>query len=281
VLEGMLGADLIGFHTQQNCNDFMETVAKELESRIDYEHFSITRAEHETRIRPFPISIAFSSDEAEPEEPDRTLLDTLGVESEYVGLGVDRLDYTKGILERFKGIEFFLNAHPEYRGRFTFLQIGAPTRESIPKYQEYAAEVEAEAERINKAFGTNEWRPIVFERKRYSREELVPLYRAAHVCLVTSLHDGMNLVSKEYPAARNDENGALVLSEFTGAARDLKGALLVNSYSAEQTAEAIFQALTMPPAEQHRRMRSMRNAVRNYNVYRWSAELIKSLAQLE
>jgi trehalose-6-phosphate synthase len=203
VLEGMLGADLIGFHTQQNCNDFMETVAKELESRIDYEHFSITRAEHETRIRPFPISIAFSSDEAEPEEPDRTLLDTLGVESEYVGLGVDRLDYTKGILERFKGIEFFLNAHPEYRGRFTFLQIGAPTRESIPKYQEYAAEVEAEAERINKAFGTNEWRPIVFERKRYSREELVPLYRAAHVCLVTSLHDGMNLVSKEYPAARN------------------------------------------------------------------------------
>ncbi|OGG60422.1 hypothetical protein A3C86_02920 [Candidatus Kaiserbacteria bacterium RIFCSPHIGHO2_02_FULL_49_16] len=281
LLQGILGADLVGFHTQQYCNNFMETVGAEIESRIDYEQFSITRTDHRSHIRPFPISIAFPGN-AEPQAaPGRKALEALNIRSEYVGIGVDRLDYTKGIRERFKGIEFFLTNHPDYRNRFTFLQIAAPTRESVAKYQEYAASVTEEAERINKLFGTRAWQPIVLEKRNYSHAELQPLYQSACLCLVTSLHDGMNLVAKEYPAARADEKGVLILSKFTGAARGLKGALLVNPYSAENTAEAIHQALTMPGAEQHRRMNMMRSSVRDYNIYRWSAELIKALLQLE
>jgi len=280
LLQGLLGADVIGFHTQQYCNNFMETVGAEIESRIDYEHFSITHADHRSYIKPFPISIAFSGSGESRTEPDASALAALGISSEYLGIGVDRLDYTKGILERFKGIEFFFKNNPDYCGKFTFLQIAAPSREAVEKYREYAAEVIAEAERINTKFGTRTWRPIVFQKRNYPHEELLPLYRLADICLVTSLSDGMNIVSKEYAAAHDDESGVLILSKFTGAARDLKGALLVNPYSAESTAAAIHRALKMPAAEQHRRMKTMRNSVRDYNVYRWSAELIKSLSLL-
>lgn len=279
IIRGMLGADLVGFHTQQYCNNFMETVGNEIESRIDYEHFSITHDDHETHVKPFPISIAFTGG-ATPQVHERSALDGLGITAEYVGLGVERLDYTKGILERFKGLEFFFEEHPEFRKRFTFLQIASPSRESIEKYREYAEEVKAEAERINAAIGTRDWQPIVLENRNYSHAALRPLFALANVCLVTPVHDGMNLVSKEYVAAHDDEMGVLVLSHFAGASRDLKGALLVNPYSAESTAEAIFKALTMAPGEQRRRMKAMRESVRNYNVYRWSAELIKALAQL-
>lgn len=281
LLEGMLGADLLGFHTQQYCNNFMDTVGSEVESRIDLEHFSITRGEHRSYIRPFPISIAYPGN-AEPKgEPDRSTLEALGVSTEFIGLGVDRLDYTKGILERFKGIEFFFDSNPDFKGRFTFLQIASPTRESVEKYREYAAEVEAEAARINDKLAAGGWRPIVLEHKLYSHKQLEPLYQIAHVCLVTSLHDGMNLVAKEYVAARTEEDGVLVLSQFTGASRDLKGALLINPYSAEETAEAIRKALSMSKTEQHRRMKTMRRSVRDYNIYRWSAEIIKALMSLE
>ncbi|MCE9541861.1 trehalose-6-phosphate synthase [Candidatus Kaiserbacteria bacterium] len=279
ILEGLLGADLVGFHTQQYCNDFMETVGNEIESRIDFDHFSVTRADHETHVKPFPISVAFSGAAASRPEPDRSALEALGIRTDFIGLGVERLDYTKGILERFKGLEFFFLQHPEYRERFTFLQIASPSRESIAKYREYGEQVRAEAERINKEIGMRDWKPIVLENRNYSREELDPLFRIANLCLVTPVHDGMNLVAKEYVAARDEEDGALILSQFTGASRGLKGAILINPYSAENTAEAIHKALTMTPADQHRRMKSMRNSVRDYNVYRWSAELIKTLAQ--
>jgi trehalose 6-phosphate synthase len=148
----------------------------------------------------------------------------------------------------------------------------------VPKYREYAGAVEAEVRRINEKFGTNRWQPIQYAHRQFSHEELQPLYRAADVCLVTSLHDGMNLVAKEYVAARDDERGVLILSKFTGASRDLHGALVVNPYSAEETSEAIHQALTMSPAKQHQRMKTMRNSVREYNVYRWAAEFLKAVA---
>ena len=164
--------------------------------------------------------------------------------------------------------------------KFTLLQIAPISRGTLQKYQEYSEDVSAEAERINMRFGTNGWKPIILEKRHFTHEELEKFYRLADVCLVTSLHDGMNLVAKEFVAARDDEAGVLVLSQLTGAARDLKGALLVNPYSAEETAEALHQALLMQPAEQHRRMKTMREAVKNYNVYRWSAELIKALASL-
>ena len=281
ILEGMLGADLIGFHTQQYCNNFFDTVGNEVESRIDFEQFSIYRADHRTQIKPFPISIAFSGSARAEGAPSRKPLDALGIKSEFLILGVDRLDYTKGIMERFKGIEFLLEGHPEYREKLTMLQIASPTRESVEKYRQYAAEVTREAERINEKFGTREWKPIVLVKRHHSHQEITPLYRLANVCLITSLHDGMNLVAKEFAAARDDEAGVLILSQFAGASRDLKGALLINPYSAEETSSALHTALQMPKTMQHRRMRSMRNAVRDYNIYRWAAEFIKALTQLE
>lgn len=281
LLEGMLGADLIGFHTQQHCNDFIATVAAELEARIDYERFAVVRGGHTAFVRPFSISVAFPG-KAEPHgAPDRMILERLGITGELLGLGVDRMDYTKGILERFKSVEFLLRDHPEYREKFTFLQIASPSRESVPQYRAYAAAVAAEAERINGEFGTRAWQPIVLEHKNYRHEDLRSLYRLANVCMVTSLHDGMNLVAKEFAAARSDEQGVLILSKFTGASRDLKGALIVNPYSAEETSAGLRTALIMPQEEQRRRMAAMRASIRDYNIFRWSAELIKTLGQLE
>jgi trehalose 6-phosphate synthase len=281
ILDGLLGADVVGFHTQQYCNNFTETVAKEIESLIDYEHFTITREGHTSHIEAFPISIAFTEgNEFVDDGAEKRALEALGVSSEFVGLGVERLDYTKGILERFKAIEFFFDEHPDYCERFTFLQIAAPSRESVQKYRDYAEAVESEAERINARFATRSWKPIHFEHRSFTHAELQPLYRAANVCLVTSLHDGMNLVAKEFVAARDDEGGVLVLSQFTGASRDLSGAIIVNPYSAEETAAAIHEALTMSAAKQHVRMKSMRQTLRDYNIYRWSAEFLRAVARL-
>lgn len=282
IIQGMLGADIIGFHTQQYCNNFLDTTSKEIEARIDLEQFSVTRDEHQTFIKPFPVSIAFAAENGAAGEtsPDRALLEKFGVRAPLVGLGVDRLDYTKGILEKFKGIEFFFTKYPTYKGAFTFLQIAPVSREEAAKYREYGEQVTKEAERINESLGTNDWKPIVLHKKHYSHEVLNRLYRLANVCMVTSLHDGMNLVAKEYVAARGDEQGVLILSNFTGASRDLKGAIMINPYSAEETSEAISEALNMLKTEQRRRMKQMRAAVREYNVYRWSAEFIKAIINL-
>lgn len=280
ILEGMLGADLVGFHTQQYCNNFMDTIAQEIEARIDYERFAVVRGGHESRVEPFPISIAFPGEAEITTPPDTSVLERLNIRTEFLALGVDRLDYIKGIPERLRGVEFFLKSHPEFRGRLTMLQVASPTRGGVEKYRQYAEEVFAEAERINAELGDANWRPIVVEHRSYSHLELRKLYQLADVCLVTSIHDGMNLVAKEYVAARGDEKGVLVLSHFTGASRDLASALSVNPYSAEETAGAIYQALTMPESEQYRRMKAMRAAVRDNNVYRWSAEIIKTLANL-
>ena len=201
--------------------------------------------------------------------------------TEFFGIGVDRMDYTKGIMEKLKGLEFFFSLHPEYQERFTFLQIAPLSREGVRKYREFNEDVTKEVERVNKKFEKNGWKPVVLLKEHFSHKEIYPLYRAAHVCLVTSLSDGMNLVAKEYVAARNDEAGVLILSQFAGASRDLKGgALILNPYSAEETADTIYEALTMPVSEQHRRMKKMRDAIKNYNVYRWAAEFLKALSNL-
>lgn len=281
IIEGMLGADVIGFHTQQHCNNFLETVGKDIESIIDSEHFSVTHNNHTSIIRPFPVSVALTNDVSDEEE-DKNIktFASFNIKTKFLGLGVDRLDYTKGIMERFRGIEYFLDTYPEYKEKFTFLQIAAPSRESVQKYRDFAEDVTAEAERINEKFQLGNWKPIVLVKKHHSHTELTSLYRATHFCLITSLHDGMNLVSKEFIAARNDEQGVLILSQFTGAARNLKEALLVNPYNAEEIGEAIHNALIMPPSEQHLRMKTLRGRVKDYNVYRWAAEFIRAVANL-
>jgi trehalose 6-phosphate synthase len=197
-----------------------------------------------------------------------------------MGVGVDRMDYTKGILERFLAIERFLEKYPRYQGVFTFVQIGAPTRTHIKRYHDLQAEVEAEADRINWRFQAGQWKPIVLLNRQHSHKEIEPYYRAADLCLVTSLHDGMNLVAKEFVASRHDERGVLILSCFTGAARELRDALQVNPYDIDQTAEAIRAALEMQPEEKQLRMQHMRKLVRENNVYRWAGTLIGQLCEV-
>lgn len=284
LLDGLLGADLIGFHIQSHCNYFLETIDSCLESRIDREHFAVNRGGHRTLVKPFPISVALSdgSDNSQrPRMPDRVaLFRQLGVEAAFLGVGVDRIDYTKGILERFRGVERFIEKYPGYREKFTFVQIGAPSRTRIKSYSDLMAEVEWEAERINERFRAGKWRPIVFLKRHHSHREIEAYYRAAHVCLVTSLHDGMNLVAKEFVASREDEQGALILSGFTGASRELRDAIIVNPYDTEELADAIRGALDMDPAERNARMHRMRRVVKEYNIYRWAASLIGELSEI-
>ena len=278
----MLGADLVGFHTRYHCNNFIETVDRTLESRIDYEQFSIHRENHTSWVKPFAISIAFSGESplSLEDRPRQEFLKMHGIEAERIGIGVDRLDYTKGILERFKGIELFLERKPEAVGKFSFVELAAPSRESISKYREFAEEVEREADRINARFHSKNWKAIHLAERHHSHEEIAPFYRFADLCMVTSLHDGMNLVAKEFVMARSDEKGVLILSRFTGAARELTEALIVNPYDTAQMADAIDRALSMPEKEQAERMIQMRHVVKEHNVYRWAAELVGELAQV-
>ncbi len=285
LVDGLLGADLIGFQIQSHCNNFLQTIDRIVESRIDWEHFSVQRLDHHTAVRPFPISVEFADAPVEPPpasayEERATLLKALGVEATCMGVGVDRLDYTKGILERFLAVERFLEKHPTYQGIFTFVQIGAPSRTHIKRYHDLQAEVETEADRINWRFQTGQWKPIVLLNRQHSHSEIAPYYRAADLCLVTSLHDGMNLVAKEFVATRQDERGVLILSCFTGAARELRDALQVNPYDIDQTAEAIRAALEMQPEEKQMRMQRMRKVVREHNVYRWAGSLIGELCEV-
>jgi trehalose 6-phosphate synthase len=287
LVDGLLGADLIGFHVQSHCNNFLQTVDRVVESRVDLEHFSVTRQNHRTLVRPFPISVDLGDDEVIADDSygtdyvDRAgLLHGLGVETAFVGVGVDRVDYTKGIHERFRAIERFLEKYPKYQGQFTFLQIGAPSRTHIKRYHDLMGELEAEAERINWRFQSGKWKPILFLNRQHSHAEIDRYYRAADLCLVTSLHDGMNLVAKEFLAARRDERGVLILSQFTGAARELRDALLVNPYDVDQTAEAIRVALEMDPEEKQMRVHRMRRQIKENNIHRWAGNLVTELCEL-
>ena len=287
LVDGLLGADLIGFHIQSHCNNFLQTVDRVVESRVDWEHFSALRQDHRTIVRPFPISVDFTGDDSADNHNHgfsylerSALLRGLGVEATFMGIGVDRVDYTKGILERFLAIERFLEKYPSYQGQFTFVQIGAPGRTHIKRYHELLAELEVQAERINWRFQAGTWKPIVFLKRHHNHTEIAPYYRAADLCLVTSLHDGMNLVAKEFLAARSDERGVLILSQFTGAARELRDALLVNPYDIDQTAGAIRVALEMEPEEKQSRMQRMRKVIREHNIYRWAGTLVSELCEV-
>jgi trehalose-6-phosphate synthase len=283
LLDGLLGADLIGFHVQAHCNNFLNTVDHALESRIDRERFAVNRKEHFSYVRPFPISVNFSSAPAPVESTyaeRMMLLRQLGVDGTMLGIGVDRVDYTKGIPERFRAVEIFCEKYPAFRGQFTFVQIGAPSRTDIRRYQDLMHEVESEAARINRRFETSSWRPIVFLPRHHSHDEILPYYRSADLCMVTSLNDGMNLVAKEYVASRADEQGALILSRFAGASDELIDALVVNPYDAEELADSIHRALIMAPEEKRARMARMRSYLREHNIYRWAGDLISELASL-
>lgn len=284
ILIGMLGADLLGFHIQFFCNNFLDTVDRFLESKIDWEQFAVSRSSHSTLVKPFPISVGYEehvyADVEDAGMIRESIFKEIGMQTEYIGVGVDRIDYTKGIPEKFRAIERFLEKYPEYIERFVFVELGAPSRDHIKKYRELMAEVEETVERINWKFRTKRWRPIVYLKAHHAREEINRYYRVADFCMVTSLHDGMNLVAKEYIAVRDDQDGVLILSQFAGASRELKDALIVNPYDIEEMAEAIRSALTMDPVERSERMKRMHATVREHNIYRWAGKLIADLSRV-
>jgi trehalose 6-phosphate synthase len=285
LLDGLLGADLIGFHVQAYCNNFLNTVDRTLEARVDWEHFAVKRVGRWSTVLPFPISVEFLDDDSSQaidtsSDTRSALCSELGIDATFLGVGVDRVDYTKGIVERFLAIESFLERHPRYQDKFTFIQIGAPSRTHIQRYADFQKEVESEANRINERFRRGRWKPIVFLNRQHSHAEVNRFYRAAHLCMVTSLHDGMNLVAKEYVASRDDERGVLILSRFTGAAQELSDALIINPYDVQRAGEAIAEALEMDTAQITNRMRRMRRIVREHNIYWWAAFLIGELCDL-
>ncbi|MBI4635230.1 MAG: trehalose-6-phosphate synthase [Candidatus Rokubacteria bacterium] len=280
LLLGMLGADLIGFHTQYHCNNFLETVDRALETRIDWEHLAIARSERVTYVKPFPISVAPEFVEDPPPISREDLLRELGVGAEFLGVGVERVDYTKGLPERFRALRWFFERYPEYRERVVFVQLGAPSRSTIKRYQELQLEVEETIREVNAELATRTWRPILYLNRHHEHRDIWPFYRHADFCMVTALHDGMNLVAKEFVSVRDDGDGVLVLSRFTGASYELRDALLVNPYDLAETAEAIRAAVAMEPGERRARMARMRQTVREHNIYRWAGLLLSDLSRI-
>jgi len=283
LITGMLGSNILGFHTQFHCNNFLDTVDRTLEARVDRETFTVSYGGKVTAVNRYPISIEWPPAEAVTRKGVAECRADVHrrhglVEDHLLGVGVDRLDYTKGIIERFLAVERLLEREPQWIGKFSFIQVAAPSRSSIPQYQDFEAQVRDAAARINERFGGEDYVPIILKIEHHEPPEVNEYYRAAEVCLVTSLHDGMNLVAKEFVAARDDERGVLILSQFTGAARELPEALVVNPYDIDQCAGALHLALTMPLTEQRDRMRIMRALVREFNVYRWAGRMLLDAA---
>jgi trehalose 6-phosphate synthase len=285
ILEGLLGSSIVGFHTQLHCNNFLESVDRYLEARIDKERSAVVLQGRDTLVRPYPISVDWPNRWAQATPPAAecraSVLAELGLPPDsLLGVGVDRLDYTKGIEERLMAVERMLDRMPSFKGRFTFVQLAAPSRTAIERYQQLNDRVTELAARINGRFAHGAWKPIVLLRTHHEPLDVFRYYRAADVCYVSSLHDGMNLVAKEFVAARDDQRGVLVLSSFTGAARELTEALVVNPYDLEEASDALAAALRMPVAEQEDRMRSMRAYLAEFNVYRWAGRMIVDAARL-
>jgi trehalose 6-phosphate synthase len=285
LLAGLLGSSIMGFHTQLHCNNFLDSVDRFMEARIDREQNAVVHGGRPTLVRPYPISVEWPPHWLSSLPPARdcrtSLLAELGLPSNtLLGVGVDRLDYTKGLEERLLAVERLLERFPSLRGRFVFVQLAAPSRTVIERYRQLNESIEKLAERINERFGTEGYRPIIFRRAHHEPPSVYRHLRAADVCYVSSLHDGMNLVAKEFVAARDDERGVLVLSHFTGAARELTEALIVNPYDIDEAASAMAAAINMPLDEQRDRMRAMRSFVAEFNVYRWAGRMLVDAARL-
>lgn len=285
LLRGLLGSSIIGFHTQLHCNNFLDSVDRYLETRIDRESNAVIMQGQRTLVRPYPIAIEWPNHwvETAPSPPEcrsRVWRDWGLKPNALLGVGVDRLDYTKGIEERLLAVERLLERYPQYRGRFTFAQLSAPSRTKIERYKDLNEAVELLAARINSRFGEGTYKPILLLRSHHEPPEVFRFFRAADVCYVSSLHDGMNLVAKEFIASRTDLRGVLVLSEFTGAARELTEALIVNPYDLEASSEALATALSMSIEEQQDRISSMRSVLAQFNVYRWAGKMLVDAARV-
>ena len=285
VLEGMLACDLIGFHVQSHCNNFLETANKLLESRVDAEKFSVVRFGKETLVRAFPISVDGYLDQSAQNpgllEEISKIKKEFELEGKIVAIGVDRIDYTKGLIERILAVDRFIEKYPQYKNKFVFIQLAAPSRTHIKHYHDLMNEIDELVEKKNWKYSEGQWRPIIYLKKHFSPEEIKPYYALGDICIVSSLHDGMNLVAKEYVASKNDFSGALILSRFAGAAKELIDSVLINPYSIEEFSDAIKSTIEMPLEEKRKRMKNMYRIVSENNVYRWAGNIVTELAALK
>lgn len=285
VMRGLLMSDILGFHTRYHCQNFLATVDRYIECQIDHEHMTVTIQGHVCTVAPYPISIEWPPRWLDqlPSVADcaKNIRKRYNIPAEVrIGVGVERWDFTKGILERLRAFEYILDAEPGWRGKVTILQVAAPSRGKLPAYQQLQTETAQAVKALNERFGTAQWQPVVLIAEQQEPLQVFELYRAADFCLVNSLHDGMNLVAKEFVAARDDEDGVLILSTFAGASRELLEALLVNPFDIKETAEAISQALTMSREERRERMKLMRRTVEENNVYRWAGKMLMDAARV-
>lgn len=285
ILDGLLGSSIVGFHIQFHCNNFTESVDRFLESRIEREDPSISYRGSTTLVHPYPISIEWPpagfQNQPDAAECRREIFEHFGLAPDTrLCVGVERLDYTKGILDRFTALDEFFQKNPDWIGRLAFLQIAAPSRGTLASYQQLHRQCLNYVDELNLRYGNDRYKPIILLDEYHSQEDICRVYRAADICVVSSLHDGMNLVAKEFVATRDDEQGVLILSTFAGASRELLDALIVNPYDSSAVGDALLRALCMPAEEQGERMRRMREVVRNNNVYRWAGSMLVDAARL-
>jgi trehalose 6-phosphate synthase len=285
ILHGLLGSSILGFHTQFHCNNFFDSVDRFLEARIDREFDAVIYGGVRTLIRPYPISIDWPNRWAISTPPvdqcRREVFAEFGLPDDaLLGVGVDRLDYTKGIEERLLAVERLLQRFPQYRGRLVFVQLAAPSRSTIPEYRALKERLDIVVKRVNDEFGSGSYQPVILRGSHHEPPLVFKYLKAAHFAYVSSLHDGMNLVAKEFVAARDDDQGVLILSSFTGASRELAESLIVNPYDLDEASDALAAALVMPEAEQRVRMRAMRSFVAEFNVYRWAGRMLRDAERL-
>ncbi|MCD6080352.1 MAG: trehalose-6-phosphate synthase, partial [Candidatus Omnitrophica bacterium] len=286
ILDGLLYNDLLGFHIRHFCDNFLEAVDREMESRIDRERYAVIRGEQETLVRAFPISVDFEelnriSQTQEVKMAQKELTEEYNLNKYKIIIGLDRIDYTKGIPERLLAIDRLLEKYPRFKEKIIFIQMGEISRIHLSRYKMLNDQINSLVEEINWKHSTGKWRPVIMVRRHLDFSELIAFYKLASVCVVSSLHDGMNLVAKEFVSSRSDEDGVLVLSQFTGASRELDSALLINPYDRDDFADQLAKALTMAKKEREKRMRKLREVVARNNIYRWAGKIISELLKLE
>ncbi len=281
MIDGMLGCDLLGFHIQYYCNNFMDTANKFLESRVDYEKFSITKNNKETFVKAFPISVSYEEGRmAAVNKEMQSIKKAYSLYDKKIVISVERMDYTKGILEKLDAVDRFFELNPEHRKNVVFIQIASPSREAIQAYKDLKIAIDNKVAEINNKYSSGDYKVIIYFPKNFSADEIIPFYKLSDICIVSSLHDGMNLVAKEYVSLQSDNKGVLILSQFTGASKELGEALIINPYSIEEFADAIKKAVEMPEEEITARMSAMRKTVIENNVFKWAGDILSELTAI-
>jgi trehalose 6-phosphate synthase len=285
LLDGLLGSDIVGFQTDTDCRNFLHSVALLLDAEVDLARRVVEYRGCTTIVRAYPVGVDWDnqvvrSTPASASCRERVCRDLQLPAHVSLAIGIDRLDYTKGINEKFLAVERLLETSPELRGRFVLVQVAEPSRDSLPAYRATRAQLAETSQRVNGRFGTRSYQPIRLLEVHHPPADVYRFYRAADLCYVGSLHDGMNLVAKEFVAARDDERGVLVLSRFTGAAKQLTGALLINPSALDESARVLRGALAMPMREQSERMRQMRTSVASFSATWWGQQLVGDAAHV-